>query len=219
MKQTPFIVINFKSVSGKRAIALAKCLNTVGRSAQMKFKIAIAIQPSEVPAISKETDLSIYIHDIYLKGSFSEEISTEFSEINTFEGVLINHPSKTSTKALLDDNIKFARSKNIKVILASKSIEEALCLKAEYLPDYIVIENPLLIGKEISIVESCPELINNALELICENVLFGAGVRSSEDLRYILESGGAGVLVSSAIVESKDPSKALADLLEFHDVF
>jgi len=44
-------------------------------------------------------------------------------------------------------------------------------------------------------------------------VLCGAGVKTGKDVKRALELGAVGVLLASGVVKSKDPKKALQDLV------
>jgi len=213
MEKKPLVLINFKKVAGKQALLLVEQLNKTISILKDKYTIAIAIQPQDVNKLAKNTDLPLFIHDIFLDKPLYEIIDINFLKQGRVNGILINHPENKLSKEILKKNYNCAKSHNLKIIIASTDIHEALILNDNYFPDYIAIENAELIGKDISIRKKCPEIVKNAVLMISNRVLFGAGVRSSEDINYILKSGGSGVLLASVIINANDSAKALLELL------
>jgi len=86
-------------------------------------------------------------------------------------------------------------------------------------PDIIAIEPPELIGTGIPVSKVKPEIVADTVALIQRinrniPVLCGAGITRGEDAAAATKLGTRGVLVSSGVVKTKDPSKALLDLAE-----
>ena len=215
-KLRPLILVNFKKVTGNDALNLVKKLKNADIFLKDYYSIAIALQPKDLSEASKITDLPLFLHDIFSDMPF-HKILRNYTAENRIYGVLLNHPENKLFKDTLSEDVYCSKKLNLKTIIASTSISEAAALNEKYLPDYIVIENIRLIGQNISIEKTCPMMVENAVLTIPNRVLFGAGVRSSEDIKHILKCGGAGALVSSVIVGANDPERALAELLQLSE--
>ena len=108
--------------------------------------------------------------------------------------------------------IRIGKKYKLKVIVSSNSLSEAIKI-SKLNPDFTAIEPPELISGKISISQAKPELIKNAAKKI-KNLIVGAGIHSKEDVKKALESGAKGILISSAIIKSKDPRKLIKDLIK-----
>ena len=89
---------------------------------------------------------------------------------------------------------------------------------AELRPDMLAVEPPELIGGDVSVTDARPEVVSDAVSAARRvdasvPVLCGAGVKTGRDVRRALELGARGVLLASGVVKSKDPRKALQDLV------
>ena len=70
-----------------------------------------------------------------------------------------------------------------------------------------------MIGGDISVSTSQPEIIENAAKLIGpEKLLVGAGVKNGEDVRLAIKLGAKGVLLASGVTKAEDPKAVLMDL-------
>jgi hypothetical protein len=213
-KDVPLILINFKKLSGMRVLELIGRLNETCAFFRDRYEIVFAIRPCDVDAAARNTDVPLYIHDIGAERPLHELFEGKtFEESWKVSGMLINHPENRLSGVTLERNNTCARRWGWKTIIASLSIEEALVLNQQYMPDYISIESADLIGKNISLSEQYPDLVRNATSRIANRVLFGAGIRKSCDVDFVVGGGGAGLMLASAVVGVDDPSKALTELL------
>jgi triosephosphate isomerase len=213
----PLILVNFKAITGIAAIRLAEKVNDASNLLAADYTIAIALQPDDVYGVSRNINLLVFIHDIFSKTQLHEKIGAGFVGIENTSGLLINHPENINSETTLYKNFCCAKQNNLKVIIASTNIQDAISLNEKYSPDYIAIENASLIGKNISISKECPEVIESAILNIPNKILFGAGVRGLDDIDHILKCGGAGVLVSSLVIKASDPTRALVELLRSNE--
>ncbi|HMI64156.1 MAG TPA: hypothetical protein VK518_24735, partial [Puia sp.] len=78
---------------------------------------------------------------------------------------------------------------------------------------FIGLEKQELIGKDASFVNHCPEIVRQAKSHVGAEILIGAGIKSANDLRHVIDTGGSGVLVSSLILKSNNPSLTLTEFL------
>jgi triosephosphate isomerase len=211
--EKPLIIINFKKVSGKNALSLMRNLNCCYEAFREYYKMAVAVQPCDACEISRSTEFSVFVHDIFLETPLYEIVDAGYLRNSRISGVLLNHPENQRMAGALPKNVILARANKLEVIIGATSLREAMVFNAVYFPDYLAIESKELIGKPVSIREKCAGIIEEAVCTIPNRILFGAGVRSDKDVAYIIEKGGSGVLVSSVVVASDDPFRALSELL------
>jgi triosephosphate isomerase len=214
----PLILINLKKLEEDKALLLLDHLNKAIILLNDRYEIAIAIQPGDAVEISKKARMKIFIHDMYLEHPLYEILNFDFITKNRIFGILTNHPENKLPEKILNKNYHCARNLKLNVIIGSTSIYEASLLNDVYFPDYMAIENMALIGKNLSIREKCAGIVENAVVAIPNRVLFGAGVRNSNDVNYVIKNGGCGILLSSIIVGAVEPLNALLEILELNTV-
>ena len=76
-------------------------------------------------------------------------------------------------------------------------------------PDYLAIEPPELIGTKKSIATEKPSLITDSfqhLKLVASRsqLICGAGINSSEDIRIAINLGSKGILAASSVIKAKN---------------
>ncbi len=200
------ILLNFKVICGADALGLAKQLQQLDDETRESFDIALAVQPQDVPVLSRETDLPLFIQDC---GSYGD---CHYGDLGA-RGIILNHPEKKATPSQLDETMAKIGECDLEVMICSTSIDEAARLNEKYNPDYVAIENEALIGKPVSFATFCPELVSDAVARIDNRLLFGGGIKGSDDIRCVVLRGGAGVLISSVVVKSATPLAALKRML------
>ena len=103
------------------------------------------------------------------------------------------------------------------VVVCAESVERAesiMTICAESKPDFVAIEPPDMIGGDVSVTTK-PEIIEDAVAKIGDNVLVGAGVKTGDDVAKALELGAKGVLLASGVIKPKNgktPAEALSEL-------
>jgi|SRR5450432_1941039 len=212
--ELPIILINLKRITGQDAKSLINEINPGFKKYKNKFKIGIIIQPLDLKSLSKSTDFEIYIHDINLTKPLFEILDKKFIQDVNLSGILINHPENKCSEDILNKNYHSASSIDLKVVFAATNLDEAIKINNTYSPTYIAIEREDLIGKNISIKDYCPEIVTQSTKCISNQILFGAGIRTNSDISFVIQSGGAGVLIASAITKSSSPYKAMQILLD-----
>jgi triosephosphate isomerase len=216
MENRNTIIINFKKTTGRPALEIAVKLREIDHSLQDEYNIILAVQAPDVTEISQSCEFGLFIQD-----TFSEDKDCFMSFFNDgygrdhchICGVILNHPEKKLPDDLLRVNVELARQLGIQVLLCATSINEAIEVE-RYSPRYIGIESEHLIGKEDSFLNHCPEIVRQAKLKIGTDILIGAGIKNSNDLRHVIHTGGSGILVSSLILKSADPAATLHQLLE-----
>ncbi len=216
------LLINFKcykEATGKQALSLAKEINKIAK--KTKSNIAIAVQAADLYLISKECkNLKVFSQhiDAVQEGPHTGSITALAVKSSGASGVILNHSEHKLKLSDIESTIKLAKEQNLVTVVCA---ENAVIGKAisDLNPDYIAIEPPELISSNLSISKARPGLIREAVYKICnkgkcEKLLVGAGIHSKEDVKRSLELGAHGILISSAIVKAKNPSKLLLELVK-----
>lgn len=208
------VIVNFKRIKGQAAIDLAGKLNTSEDRLAEKYDIILAVQPPDAIRLC-----SLYKFNVVIQDTFSDDgdlFLNFFRNISNVDhriiGVLLNHPEIRCPRDRLMEYTRRAVDLDIGTIVCATTIDEA-CEIDLLAPRYIGLENESLIGKDISFCDYCPDMIVRAKERISNPILIGAGIRNHRDIQHVVDSGGAGVLLSSVILKSADPAIALNNLL------
>ena len=205
----PIIVVNVKcyeKATGKDVLAIASACEQTGAW--------IAAQSTDLYRISSQTGAKVYAQHIDPVGfgSHTGAVTADAVLSAGAEGTLLNHSEKRLSFDVLKSSVMHARNAGLSVIVCAENLSEAK--KFDSLQaDFIALELPELIGGDVSIVDSDPELIKNAVSSLDTPVLVGAGVHSGEDVRAAMSFGAAGVLLASAVAKkTTDPLSVLEDL-------
>lgn len=219
----PLVLINFKvypEAMGKRGLLLAQ------KIAKVKSKIyQIGISPTildqvQISKTNKNHSLLLFAQhsDPYDLGAHTGSVTLEELKSWKIQGVIINHSENHLNMSTIKTEVdKCKRLKLQSVVCASnlKDIQKVAKMK----PDYLAYEPKQLIGGKVSVVESNPKVIFEAVKLVKKispntKVLCGAGIHSKEDLTQALKLGAQGVLLAHAAVKAKDPKKFLEKMLK-----
>ena len=205
------IVINFKSYkesTGEKGLKLAKKLDMPN--------VVLAVASLDILNISQKCKnakiFSQYIDPIEY-GAYTGSLTALEVKNSGALGTLINHSEKPLKFKDLKQTLKIAKKYNLITIVCAKNLEMIKKI-AKLKPDYIAIEPPYLISGKISVSEAKPDLIKNAVKYY-KNILVGAGIHSKNDVEIAFKLGACGVLISSAIVKSKNPRKLLKEIITF----
>lgn len=211
----PIILVNFKCyVTGKEALKLARICKSVSN----KFKVNIAVAPQFVDIrIIKKIKIDVFSQhvDPIDFGQFTGHVSALAIKKAGAIGTLINHSEK---KLILEDVrkcIELTKKYKLVSVCFASSPEEAESI-AKFNPDFIVAEPPELIASGISVSKAKPEIVTQTIDLVKAvnpriNVLCGAGITTSYDVKKAIELGTVGVVVSSGVVKAKYPKKVLTE--------
>ena len=123
-------------------------------------------------------------------------------------GSLINHSEHPINQEIISDLIPRLRSLGLLSIVCAKNLSELRDFNSMN-PDYVAIEPPELIGTKKSIATEKPSLITDSfqhLKLFASRsqLICGAGINSSEDIRIAINLGSKGILAASSMVKSKN---------------
>lgn len=215
----PVLVINLKEYEqalGEGALEIAKAAKNVLE----KHDVSILVSPPPlifsqvadiVPTVSQHVD-SVEA------GSHTGAVLAEAIKKMNGVGSLINHSEKRIPYEDIKKAIGLCNKYDLVSIVCAQDSEEAKKL-AIYGPDFIAVEPPELIGGDISVSTAKPEVITETVEKVKHTspqteVLCGAGVKTTEDVKKALELGAKGVLVASGIVKSDDIEGAIEKLVQ-----
>lgn len=216
----PMLLVNFKTygeATGNAAVKLAKAAEAVSR--KKDANVVISVQPTDLHRVSAAVGIPVYAQHIdpITSGSHTGWILPEAVKEAGAKGTLINHSERNVETAKIADCVKRCRELGLVSVCCAATPEKAAEIAA-FLPDFIAIEPPELIGGKVSVSTARPEVISDtvdAVKRVSENVmvLCGAGVHCGKDVAKALELGAVGVLVASAIVKSESPEKVMLDLI------
>ncbi|MBW3013663.1 triose-phosphate isomerase [Candidatus Woesearchaeota archaeon] len=210
------LVINFKTYkqgTGKVALVLAKKIENIAK--KFDSEVILCVQPTDIQMIAKTVTLPVFCQhmDAITYGKNTGRILPEAIKEAGASGVLVNHSECPLDPEEIEDTVIVAKKLKLKTIVCCQEIEEIEQI-IDTKPTFIAIEPPELIGRETSVSEENPELIDAAVHKVGKNLLVGAGIKNKEDVQIAKEAGAAGVLVASHIVQSKAPEKVIKELLE-----
>ncbi len=205
------IIINFKNyVHGKKALDLGKKIK------EYLPQAIVAVSSADARGISYYTKLQVFAQHI----DFAEgKKSTGFVTAETLKetgagGSLLNHSEHRLNEEIIKKTIKKAKEKNLKIILCVKNLSEARKYK-NFNPWAIAFEDPKLISTGKSITKYKGEDLKKFVSML-KGIkiipLCGAGINSKEDVTEAGKLGCKGVLISSAIANSKNPDKILGEI-------
>lgn len=209
------IIINFKAYSeatGESARHLAEACE----KARQETGERIVVSPSHADLLRAEhLDLEVFSQHIDPVEPGSHTGSATVEEVNSAgaTGTLLNHSEQRLDEETLEDAIRIAKEKGLTTVVCAQDPDE--CERfSSYSPDYIAYEPPELIGGDISVSQSKPEVIEEAVERSSVPVLTGAGIKDREDVEKSIEHGCKGVLVASGVVKAEKPHEEVVELAE-----
>lgn len=210
----PKLVINFKTYkkgTGKKALEIAKKANKL----ETNVDIILSPQPANLSKISNETDLKVFSQhlDPIKPGSNTGHILPLSIKEAGADGTLLNHSEKNMELKKIEEANNLAKKHDLKTIICANNLKTVKAA-SQLEPDYVAIEPPELIGGSTSVTTADPEIIKNAAEASSVPVLCGAGVSTNKDFKKALDLGTRGVLVASGIIKSKNPRKAIKNLVK-----
>jgi triosephosphate isomerase len=213
------LLINTKAYgegTGARALKLARICRRLSRAS--RAEIILSVQPSDIPVTSKHITTFAQHIDAVKPGAHTGHILPEAVKAAGARGTLINHAERRLDLPEIRERIKRARESRLTTVCCAPYtllVGKIAAMK----PDYVAIEPPELIGTGVSVSQARPYVISRSVELARRarpkvKVLCGAGISTSEDVAVSLELGTVGVILASAVVKSKNPERAIKELLK-----
>jgi len=205
------LIINFKNyleISGDKALSLTKEAERVSERTDTE----IILSPPQVLLawLAKNTKLSVIAQhvDVQQPGPSTGFSIPEIVKDVGGAGSLINHSEHPINQNIIRDLIPRLHSLGLLSIVCAKDLAELRDISSMG-PDYVAIEPPELIGTKKSISAEKPSLITDSfqhlkLEASRSQLICGAGINSSEDVRIAVELGSKGILAASSVIKSKN---------------
>ncbi|MGC8812030.1 MAG: triose-phosphate isomerase [Candidatus Aenigmatarchaeota archaeon] len=213
----PLVLVNFKcykEATGKNALRLAKICEKVASS----YKINIAISPQFTDLyLARKVNIPVFAQhvDFIEHGAYTGHVSPLALKEAGVKGSLINHSERKLRLEEIEKCVELLRKYKLISVVCADSLEKGKAI-ANFKPDFIAYEDPVLIGSGNAISKVKPDSVKEFVEEIYKidreiKILCGAGITSGEDVKKALELGTEGVLVASGIVKAKNPRKALEE--------
>lgn len=211
------IWVNFKLIEktfGDGAVEMAKSCSKVAK--ETGVRIVVVASPFEVYRISNEVGIETWIQhaDLYQNGRWTGWLSANQAMMNGASGCLLNHSERKIPKGTLLKTLSILPDGCESMVCVRSTSQAVFWSKKK--TNYLAYEPPELIGSQTASVatEKQKTIMNLAKLVEPKKLVVGAGIKSKEDIEACLKSGAAGVLVSSNVVESKDPYGSLLKLAE-----
>lgn len=218
------IFVNFKTYpqgTGERALELAKICEEVSKSSGVT--IIPVIQAVDLTLIKKAVSIPVWVQhlDQFPQGKFTGWINLEAVIEAGAEGTLLNHSEHQLPPGMVKQvisrakgEVKSGKKENFEVMVCAKTFGQAKRL-AKLKPDFLAYEPVELIGNRgKSVASERPKTIKKIAEAISVPLIVGAGIHSQEDVKISLKMGAKGILVATDVVLSRDPRKALVELID-----
>lgn len=138
------------------------------------------------------------------------------------QGTLLNHSEKNLNPHRTKQTISIAKENGLKIVFCVDSLKLARKIIDPRI-DYIAYEPAELIGGKVSVTEAKTSFVEYFAKLVLHynnknstdiHTLIGAGIRTPKDVRMARVLGIDGILVSSVVVQSKDPGVTLDALCD-----
>ncbi len=150
-------------------------------------------------------------------GAHTGVVTVEEIKVAGASGSLLNHSEHRLPFDEIKKTIKRLKDARLQVILCCQSPEEAVKFR-DLKPDYLAYEPPELIGGNVSVTSSKPEIIKKIVNAVRPvRVLVGAGVKTREDIIKSMELGAVGVLIASGLIKAENKEEKVRELVEFED--
>lgn len=205
------IIINFKNYkSGVKVLELAKKIEKYLPNA------IVAVPAINLKEIVEKTKLKAYAQHLDHGASDKTTGFTVPKSVKSIgvKGTLLNHSEHRLKEDVIEKTIKAINKSKLKIILCIKSVKEAKKYK-KFNVFAMAFEDSKLIGTGKSITKYNTNKLKKFVSLL-KNAktipLCGSGISSKEDYLEALRLGYKGVLISSAIANSRNPGKLLKEI-------
>lgn len=212
------IIVNFKNYKetfGDGALNLAEICKEV--ALKTGVEIIPAVSALDAVLIKKELKMKVFLQNVdpIFEGRGSGFVSPLKAVELKIDGSLLNHSEHRIPTGTLKKMIAVWPKKFQSVVCLS-SLGQIKGWARNIKPDFIAYEpKNLIASKEKSVATENPKTIKTIVDFYKKiPVLVGAGIHSVEDIKVSLKMGASGILISSFVVQSKDPLKNLTKLAE-----
>jgi len=201
------IIINFKTYrQGQRVKDLVKLVEKYSKNA------IVCLGPSDLH-LAQSTRVRVFSQhvDYQEKGMNTGFLIPEAIRSEKVKGSLLNHSEHKVSLEEIKKTLKRCKQLNLKIIVCASSLKEVKEIK-KLRPYAIAFEDPRFIGTKKSITKYGLDGVSDFVELLEGTPIIpicGAGINSVDDYLEALGLGCSGILISSAIVNSRNPAKLL----------
>ena len=203
------IAINFKNyVYGKKALDLAKKIK------KYLPKAIVCVPALDLKDIANKTKLQVFAQYVDHSNTGTGHITPKAVKIAGGKGTLINHFEHKENYKIFNLVLGDLEEAKLRTIACASAVWEAKIL-AKYKPWAIAYEDPELIGTGKSVTKYNPKSIKEFVKNLKGTKIIplcGAGINSKEDVMEAKKLGCKGVLIASAIANSKNPEKILREI-------
>ncbi len=211
------IIINFKNYkTGKEALNLSKQIE------KYLPKAIVAVPTIDIELISKKTKLRVFAQHVDIQEGDKTTGFTTLSSIKSAgaRGTLINHSEHPQSISNIYKVNIMSKKLNLKTIVCTPSLRNMkFMFNNKKVKQYaIAFEDPKLISTGKSITKYNPKAILQFVKTIKETKIIplcGAGISTADDVKQAYRLGCKGVLIASAIANSKNPIPLLKQLKKF----
>lgn len=213
------VIVNLKHYRVSSGNHCEKFLSKfIGIEDREDTRVIFALNPIDLRLAKSYPELEFYAQHVYPVdfGASTGQYSMEALMDLGITGSILNHSEMRINDELISRTLDKANTMDFPIVVCAENSKEAEKLASRQ-PEFIAYEPLELIGGNISVTSSKPEIILDVVER-CSRfsvpVLVGAGVKNNGDMRKSLELGASGVLVASGVVLSENPLSSLTSLIE-----
>ncbi len=212
------VIVNLKhyaNSSGPNAETFLNSLKTL--SVPAGCNVIFALNPIDLRIARDYPELTFISQhvDAVSYGAHTGHFSMESLKGLGINGSIINHSERRLDPDTVRNAIVRSKGLDFRITVCCESLEEVKRFSSLE-PYSIAYEPPELIGGNVSVTTSRPEIIKEAAE-ICHNeyvkLLVGAGIKNRNDVTKSIELGADGVLLASGVVLSNSPLDTLNSLI------
>lgn len=213
------MVINYKAYEQAfTAVGIKLASEAAKITSKLGVRVILAV-PSLIASRIVEMHEDVYVQhvDPIGFGAHTGFIPPQALKYVGVKGSLVNHSEHKMVYRDVARVVGSLKSAGLESLVCADTPGEAEGL-AHLRPTMIAVEPPELIGTGIPVSKARPEVITDAVEAVKRvanvPVLAGAGITDSSDVQRAIELGARGVLVASAVMKARDPSRKLWELAE-----
>lgn len=212
------LVINFKNysdASGEKTVELAQAAQKV--ASELKIEIVLAPPQASLALVAKSVNIPVVSQhlDDAKEGSTTGFFVPEIARMFGVKGSLINHSEHRIDPGVIENLVKKLRGLGMTSIVCGRTPDEVAKIST-FLPDFIAIEPPELIGSGRAVSKENPAIITNSIKAAGSRskVICGAGITDKGDVSKAMELGSQGILVASGVVKAKSWQDKIAELAQ-----
>ena len=115
----PIVLINFKKLTGDKALSLAYELAKASDTITNSYEILLAIQPKDILSFSEFKKYKIVVQDIFssVDGDLEYYFSDENINHENVYGILLNHPEKKMDDTLLEKYVTESNKNGLRILM------------------------------------------------------------------------------------------------------